>query len=597
MEKNIIKLKDVVNRDVSAGEAESLVDYLLACLTHVTNARPLFGVINTRTNVLEWTAGGGDFRDIFQQRAENDSCLNIISLGQLFYCLGISGADLGLLQNHIKCLSADELKYVQQPMTGHLDRCFRVVLRRRRAPNDEQVQFSLLDITPFQEAVSHTQDMAKTLWADLAEPIERAPGARDLLLSVVDGLDELFALSDDEQIKPLAQDLFARVTTVNERMLALLLGFEKRYDTGHWQPDDLDPFLSPVIPVHSVPIKGWGDQHNELLTEHEGEPALIGVDAYSLKQAYDFVQHAASIFVISPTPGCIYVLNGPVGGQRFNSLEDFVLAIDVEENSTQTAIEFFRQLDEKSALGIFAIADQNQEVWGRPGLYGGWQAMLVASSGRGIDVRGLFHGLKNLLLHLQVLYVISSRADVDQVKKELADSGQKIRNRLSDLENIALTGHRQHDFDEETVAQWLSTVRQLNHKEDCDIDVTSSGVDQVSFMAPPGEMEDTLEELVRNAIQHGATAVNVGASLLDGYVCILIQDNGPGMTDDKLKQVRKVLKTGSYDATLSTRKDGTGNGLLAASHAVSNFVDGAFDIDHGPNKQGVEITISMKLPA
>jgi len=379
--------------------------------------------------------------------------------------------------------------------------------------------------------------------------------------------------------------------------LSLLLRFEKKYDTSHWQPTDINPALGSAISVHSTPLKEWDELRKAVMVKHDGEPAVLGVDIFALKQAYSFVRHAASIFVICLNPGCIYVLNGPQGGQKFTTVEDLVRALHVEHNSVTTAVEFFQRLDQKPALGVFAMADQNIEVWGRPGLYGGWQAMLMSSSGRGVDVRGLFHGLKNLLLHLQVLYVVKTREDIEQVKKGLADSGQKIRSRLKDLESIARTGHRENDYVEESVSQWLNTVRQLGKDVDCDVRVTGKDMDDVRYLSAPGEMEDTLEELVRNAIQHGASSVTVVASCLGDDLCIMIKDNGSGLTDKKLHQVRQVLKTGRYDATLSTRMDGTGHGLLAAKHTVSNFVDGAFDIDHGAQGRGMEIVISMKLPA
>ena len=489
-----------------------------------------------------------------------------------------------------------------QPMFGAQDRSFRLVLRRRLEPNQALVQFSLLDTTAFEKSARRTQRMAQDLVAALDEPIlegviQGDESTKARLYGVLDGLEALFVLTSENNIKISAQYLSTQVTAVSERMVSLLRGFEDNFETDHWQPDGLDPVLSPVIPVHSTPVSNWDDLHRTIKVDVEGEPALRGVDPHCVKNAFNFVTHADSIQVISPVKGKIFVLNGPAGGQVFSEVDDFVRALGVEENSTRTAVEYFASLGDKPALGLFAMDGHNMESWGRPGLYGGWQAMLVPAQGQGVDVRGLFHGLKNLLLHLQVLYVVKNRADVDQVRDGLSSTAARIRSRLGALENVARTGRRAQSHVIETVDQWLDAIVKVGHEVSGEVHITADGVGGISFPAVPGEMEDTLEELARNAFIHGASTVNVGAMTHSGYLCLLISDDGPGMSAAKLAQLGRVLQTRDYDATLSTREGGTGNGLLAAASAVSRFVDGRFSVNHSPKGHGVEIQISMKLPA
>jgi len=607
MRDSSIKLKDVVGHDVSADEAGDVVEYLLACLTHVTNARPLFGVLNTDTAALEWSAGGADFHDVLKDLAAQHpgGANGVMSFLQLFMCFGISSGDIVAVVEQMNALEPGASMSMVQPMDGAQDRSMRMVLRRRREPNQALVQFSLLDITAFQASSKRTQTMAQELVVELDAPIEAEgaddAGARARLLSVLDGLDGLFECQEDATINLLAQNLSAHVTTVSERMVELLRGFEERFPTSHWQPEDLDPGLRPVIPVHSAPVSDWRDLHREILIEVEGEPALRGLDSLSVKNAYDFVSYAASTLAISPVAGEIFALNGTAGGQVFTTVEDFVRALGVEENSTRTAVEYFEGLGDAPALGLFAMEGHNVEAWGRPGQYGGWQVMLVPAQGQGVDVRGLFHGLKNLLLHLQVLYVVNKRSDVDQVHAGLSETAQKIRSRLDDLQCVARTGRRGRSHVVETVQQWLDAALKVGNEEDGNVLITTDGVADLRFAAVPGEMEDTLEELVRNAFLHDASEVRIGAMQHSGHLCLLICDNGRGMSEEKLGQLRRVLETRDYDASLSTRKGGTGNGLLAAANAVSRFVDGRFSVNHGPEgtapgNKGVEITISMKLP-
>lgn len=594
----IVKLKDIVDRDVDGREAEDVVDYLLACLTHITNARPLFGVLNTSTDELEWTAGGAAFHEVLQhmERARGAGS-DTMSMAQLFACFEISNDDWALVLQQMQGLNPGAALTMLYPMKGRGGLSFRMMLRRRHEPHGAQVQFSILDVTPFEATAQRTQDMARTLLADLAQPVENGLGASDLLLSVVDGLDDLFDLDSDLRIAAMAQTLSARVTSVATRMVTMLQEFEGRFDTSHWQPDDLNPSLRPIIPVHSAPVDAWTDHHGTVMTEVDGLPAVQGLDVFSLKQSYDFVQNAASTLVMSPRGGCIFVLNGPAGWRKISTVDDLVRALEVEENSTRTAVDFFSTLADKPSLGLFAMAGQNVEAWGRPGLYGGWQAMLAPSTSHSVDVRGLFHGLKNLLLHLQVLYVVNTKADVEQVREALGDAGHKIRDRLQDLDNISRTGRRNVALVKESVGQWLASVQRMNLSRGNALRVEAGGLDDISFMSPPGDMEDALQELVRNAFQHGARQVSIDSMTRGDHFCINIIDDGRGMTDEKLRQVRHVLSSRDYDATLSTRKDGTGNGLLAASIVVSHFVDGRLEVNPGPLGQGVEIQISMKLPA
>ncbi|MBL4614037.1 MAG: ATP-binding protein [Magnetovibrio sp.] len=592
MSHQAVKLEEIMGRVVSLEDSWDVADYLMACLTHVTNARPLFGVVDLTSELLTWTAGGAEFHDLLDHQSL-DGEHKVQTFGQLFACFGIAKADYGAVIVDATGLGGGASMTVLKPMAGHEGAYYRLVMRKRYAPNDHQVQFSLMDITPFQEAAIRTQALAATLAADMDEMHGDQPGARALLHSVIADLERLFALQQDDDIAALTRDMSERVTKVSERMVQMLLAFEQRYDTSHWQPRALNPGLRPVISVHTAPVKNWHELHGEVLRTVDGVPAVIAEIADQMRHALHFVQCSAATMVISPTRGRIFALNGPAAEQEFSTIEDFVRAIGVEENSTRTAVEFFSNLETEPALGLFALNNENVEAWGRPGLYGGWQALLLQSGGQGVDVRGLFHGLKNLLLHLQVLYVVNTGADVDQVQNALALTATKIEGRLNDLDAIAQTGHRRLSRTRESVSQWLGAAKRVEGR----VEVACDGVDHTMFTSAPLEMEDTLEELVRNAFQHGASRVKVGAYGKGNHLCMQVVDDGRGMSQDKLIQVQRVLKKRIFDPNLSTRDDGTGNGLLAAANAVSRFVDGKLTVDHGPDGRGVKITISMKLPA
>lgn len=597
-----VKLVDVVGRPVSNDEAWDVADYLLACLTHVSNARPLFGVFCTRSGQLEWTAGGAEFYHLLGPLGDGTPQLGSIALfSQLLSAFGISSTDSQYLVEDASYLSPGAAMTVLKPLVSARGLSLRVVLRRRVEPHDNQVQFTIMDVSAFQETARRTQVMAQTFSNDLGASQNGGLSVRALLGSVMNDLQVLFDLQDDGEIKRLAQDMSLRVTTVSSRMVAMLRTFEEDSTQADWQPQDLSPGLRPVIAAHNTPVTDWHELHSEILCTKDGEPAVIGALAAEIIYAHSFVQNAASIMLISPTPQRFFALNGQAAQKEFATVESLVRAIGVEENSTQTAVTFFDGIKDLPALGLFSVDGSNVEAWGRPGLYGGWQAMLLPSVGNavsgGVDVRGLFHGLKNLLLHLQVLYVVNTRADVDQVQEGLKSTIEKIQDRLSDLDTVAKTGHRDHRHVKETVAQWLAAAERVRGEVEGEVEIIGEGIENIVFTCAPSEMEDTLEELVRNAFEHGAGHVSVGAMVKGDHLCMHVTDDGKGMVPDQLGHVREVLKTRRYDASLTTRTDGTGNGLLAAANAVSRFVDGQLSVDSGPGGRGVKVTISMKLPA
>jgi len=599
---NAAKLQDIIGRPVSQEESWDVAEHLLACLTHVSNARPLFGVFCTETGQLTWTAGGAEFHQ-FLDGAELDQ--GISHFEPLMAAFGIAPDVSNTVVQDASQLSPGAAMTVMNPLSGINAKRFRVVLRRRLAPRQRQVQFSIFDVTAFQETARRTRTMAAALVKALNAPVDDQQSARDLLDGVAQDLQRLFTLEGDEAISTLARDMSARVTMATDRMVAMLRTFEVGDASDHWRPVDLNPRLRPVIAAHNVPVNDWHELHSEVVRTVDGVPALIPELAEQVIHAHSFVKNAASTMLISPTQDRFFALNGPSAERHFATVEDFVRAIGVEENSTRTAVEFFSNLKNEPALSLFAVNGENVEALGRPGLYGGWQAMLTPVSahgaargrGDGVDVRGLFHGLKNLLLHLQVLYVVHTRADVDQVHAGLSEAAEKIAARLSDLDAIAQTGQRMRTHEEETVAQWLAAAKRVGDEHGGEVEVICDGIDRTVFTDAPSEMEDTLEELVRNAFQHGAKTVQVGALGRGDHLCLNITDDGPGMSNEKLNQVKRVLKNRAYDPDLSTRKDGTGNGLLAAANAVSRFVDGQLSVDPGPGGRGVQIGISMKLPA
>jgi signal transduction histidine kinase len=118
--------------------------------------------------------------------------------------------------------------------------------------------------------------------------------------------------------------------------------------------------------------------------------------------------------------------------------------------------------------------------------------------------------------------------------------------------------------------------------EDLDLSIPES----VPFSSDPDLLAHVFENLFRNAVEHGATRVTVGAREGGFYV----EDDGPGIPAEDREAV--------FEASYSTNPDGTGLGLAivkrvveahdwsvrATERVADGHVDGGFEVksDGGP---------------
>ncbi len=592
-----VAIADIVGRDLPPGGETPTSDHLLACLMHITNARPLFALLDLDAGKLVWSSGGAEFGDLLCGDTENGCVSNINTCQKLFSNFGFDSDSVVDMLIRMANLQPGEGTSSPEPVAGTGGRHFRLHNHRRRSPHEHMVQVSVHDVTPFMEAAERTRRMAADLVAKLEAPIEDGDGAMVWLKTVLQDLEQLFALDDDEAIKDLTEAMSERVNRVSDRMVGLLRSIEDQHDESHWQPQDHVVNLRDNIPMHESPVDDWSAIEDQILTCVDGRLGVVGAVAESLQNAYHFVKNAESTFIISPQPGEIYVLNGKHAEKKFSTVAELLRCLDVEVNSMQTALDFFQRLESEASLAQFSLDGSIVHAWGRPGPYGGWQSNMVFEVGERVDVRGMFHGIKNLLLHLQVLYVLKTRNDVDDVRVALAQSAKEITARLDELSAIANTGKRNVELRVERVSDWLVAAEQAGNLGKGKVAMkVADDIQDLSYLVMPHEMQDTLYELVTNAFHHEATAVSLNAYTQEGYLLIDINDNGSGIAPEKLTQIHRVLESGRYDPSLSTREDGTGNGLLSAQAAVRRLVDGALRIGPGKDGVGSRVSLSMKLP-
>lgn len=107
-----------------------------------------------------------------------------------------------------------------------------------------------------------------------------------------------------------------------------------------------------------------------------------------------------------------------------------------------------------------------------------------------------------------------------------------------------------------------------------------------------GDEQDVMEllgNLLENAFKYGHQEVRMSSSVVDGKLCIDIEDDGPGVPED---QTARILERGQR---LDTNKPGQGIGLSIAAEIISSY-DGHLHISQSA-LGGARFSILLPLPA
>jgi signal transduction histidine kinase len=121
-----------------------------------------------------------------------------------------------------------------------------------------------------------------------------------------------------------------------------------------------------------------------------------------------------------------------------------------------------------------------------------------------------------------------------------------------------------------------------------------SGVEIVGYAPSPlvvpadrGFLVEILENLVRNAVQAGATKV-MASLVADGeHLELSVADNGPGVPEADRERI--------FDLYFTTRPDGTGLGLAIVSQLAA-ALGGTAALADGPGLEGRGARLTVRLP-
>ena len=180
------------------------------------------------------------------------------------------------------------------------------------------------------------------------------------------------------------------------------------------------------------------------------------------------------------------------------------------------------------------------------------------------------HDLRN---PLNVVKGSLTLAREDHDNEHLAKASNALE-RMERLIDDVLTLARQGQLISEPERITLSSVTNRCWEVVDSHDATLTVESDISFLADSERLQQLLENLFRNAIEHGGSDVSIRVGVLDDGSGFYISDNGTGIPEDKRGEV--------FESGYSTAQDGTGFGLaivkeIADAHEWSIHVTGSVE--------------------
>lgn len=562
---------------------------------HALNEKPFFGILGDDLETLIWSGGGQDLAPLLCRQGGRQNPVTTFS--DLFSRLGIEDALRQEIQQEMAKLADGAAMSFIKRLAATDGNVFSIVFKHRDNEPHGFMQFTLTDMSPFIAAEYAVRAMACHVIERMTET--SAGGRSDLqrLHRIQTFAGKLLLLRNDADIEAQAAALVLKVETLASRTIDILQGFEGGQSGPTRQAETPNTLhdLSIALPGHTRSLGDWSTRAKRAEVLAGEQQHFNAREAHHMYFADSFIRNALPVMVNTTPDGVIYVLNGSKRGEVYDDVDVLVRDLGVEEISRRSASDFFTSRESGSTT--LSINNENTEVRGLVTPDGGWQAMILPSMTDSIDVRGLFHAFKNLLLNLQVLHVVKTMDDVKTIGPALMGTLESIKERIENLRYLAKHGTTSQRRTLETVEMWVKAAGRVSGGHAGAIRTTGvENTGHLCFEVIPGEMEDCLSEIVRNAFSHGAENICIDLAIDHQRLMISISDDGNGISEQKLQQIRVVIETRRHDATLTTRSDGSGHGLLGVANVLSHFTGGRLDIDHNPAGRGTQVRLGINLP-
>ena len=164
------------------------------------------------------------------------------------------------------------------------------------------------------------------------------------------------------------------------------------------------------------------------------------------------------------------------------------------------------------------------------------------------------HDLRNpLTVAMGHLEMVRTTCDSDHIDK-VDRAHERMEALIADLLEVARTGESVREMEEIDLATSIQTCWQTVETEEARIEID---VERTVF-ADRSRFKQLLENLIRNAVEHGGRSVRITVGELDdGF---FLEDDGPGIPEDEVDDV--------FEVGYSTTEGGTGFGLSIVSSVI-----------------------------
>ncbi|MFB6309422.1 MAG: ATP-binding protein [Haloarculaceae archaeon] len=159
------------------------------------------------------------------------------------------------------------------------------------------------------------------------------------------------------------------------------------------------------------------------------------------------------------------------------------------------------------------------------------------------------------------LHVAQARLDLEREERDsehlatVASALDRIETLIEDVLTLARQGESIDETELVTLSSLVENCREMIDLSDGRLVVERD----LRFVADASRTQQLIENLIRNALEHGGEDVTITVGPLDGG--FYVADDGAGITESERDQV--------FDEGFSTSDDGTGLGLAIVSEIVS----------------------------
>lgn len=193
------------------------------------------------------------------------------------------------------------------------------------------------------------------------------------------------------------------------------------------------------------------------------------------------------------------------------------------------------------------------------------------------DLRGPLRQISSYLTLLEHRYQDDLDEDAREFVQYAVEGADRTRRILDDLLTLAQQGKFVDDPKPVPLPVVIDGAWATVDSPEADLE---AHVDETLIMADSDRVQQLLENLFRNAVEHGGPDVRVRVGLLpDGFY---VGDDGPGISAEQRDRV--------FKAGFTTADDGTGFGL-AIVHRVAEAHDWEVTVTDGPS-HGTRVEIS-----